>query len=118
MHWVWVIILLMVPLVAADEDPLSPEERAWVEAHGPIRYAPDPAYPPFEQVTDDMVEGINVDLLNRISRNLDIEFETVIYPNWTAVLEAMQAGEYDVAADGITITEERDKIIEFMQSAN
>jgi len=29
-------------------DPLTPEERAFVAAHGPIRYAPDPLFPPFE----------------------------------------------------------------------
>ncbi len=115
MRGVWLIIMVLVamPAAVAQGDLLSPEERAWVDAHGPIRYAPDPGYPPFEQVLPDgSVEGINVDLLNRISRNLDIEFETVVYANWTAVLEAMEAGEVDLLGS-LARTAERDVYMDF-----
>lgn len=109
---VCLVALMAIPVSVAQTDPLSPAERAWVDAHGPIRYAPDPGYPPFEQVTEDGVEGINVDLLNRISRNLDIEFETVVYDNWTAVLEAMQAREVDLLGS-LAQTEEREVYMDF-----
>lgn len=108
------ILLAFAGVDAQDDvDPLSAEERAWLDAHGPIRYAPDPAYPPFEFVADDgSVQGINVDFLNRISRNLDITFETVVLDNWTAVLEAMQAGEVDLLGS-LAQTEDRDVYMDF-----
>lgn len=107
------MVLLAVPAGLAQADVLTPTERAWVESHGPIRYAPDPGYPPFEQVlADGTVEGINVDLLNRISRNLDIEFETVVYASWDEVLLAMQAGEVDLLGS-LAQTAERDEYMDF-----
>jgi polar amino acid transport system substrate-binding protein len=32
---------------------------------------------------------------------------------WDGIFPAMQAGEFDMLADGVTITEERDKIVDF-----
>ncbi|MDX1612508.1 MAG: transporter substrate-binding domain-containing protein, partial [Candidatus Thermoplasmatota archaeon] len=118
----WLLSLLLVlsllPIaighVGAASDPLSAEERAWLEDNGPILYAPDPAYPPFEFVDDaGEVRGINTDLLNRISRNLGIEFETVVYENWTVVLEAMQAGEVHLLGSLANYTE-REAYMDFV----
>lgn len=108
------VALVAIPLAGAQADPLSPSERAWIDNHGPIRFAPDPGYPPFEQVlADGTVEGINIDLLNRISRNLDIEFETVVYANWTAVLQAMRAGEVDLLGS-LARSDDRDTYMDFL----
>ncbi len=94
-------------------DPLSPTERAWIDANGPIRYAPDPDYPPFEFVQDGEIKGINLDFLNRMSRNLDIEFEIVLYDNWTRVLEAMQAREVHMLGS-LAQTEDRETYMDFI----
>ena len=32
----------------APRAELTREERAWLTAHGPLRFAPDPAFPPLE----------------------------------------------------------------------
>ncbi|HWG90009.1 MAG TPA: transporter substrate-binding domain-containing protein [Candidatus Thermoplasmatota archaeon] len=107
-------LLLATAPVAATEDPLTPAERAWIEAHGPIRYAPDPDYPPFEWVDDEgNVTGINVDLLNRMSRNLGVEFEVRHYENWTAVLAALQEGEVDLLGSAAA-TPDREPYADFV----
>ncbi|HSG47000.1 MAG TPA: transporter substrate-binding domain-containing protein, partial [Longimicrobiales bacterium] len=106
--------LLAAPADAQGaDDPLTPEERAWLDQNGPIRYAPDPDYPPFEFVEDGEVKGINLDFLNRMSRNLDIEFEVVVLDNWTAVLEAMQAREVHMVGS-LAQTEEREAYMDFI----
>ncbi len=99
--------------VAAQEDPLTASERAWIEANGPIRYAPDPDYPPFEFVQDGDVQGINMDFLNRMSRNLDIEFEVVLYNNWTRVLQAMEAKEVHMLGS-LAQTDDRERNMDFV----
>ncbi|MBW3583543.1 MAG: transporter substrate-binding domain-containing protein [Euryarchaeota archaeon] len=105
--------LLAVNVQADGDHTLTADERAWLDAHGPIRFAPDPDYPPFESVNETgVVQGINIDLLNRISRNLDIEFEVVLYPNWTVILEAMRAGEVDLLGS-LAQTEEREAYMDF-----
>lgn len=112
-----VLFALMTPMTGSakiTEDPLTPQERAWYEAHGPIRYAPDPDYPPFESTdASGNSTGINFDLLNRMSRNLDIEFEIVNYPNWSAVLDAKRAGEVDMLGS-IAQNAERDEYLDFV----
>ncbi len=106
-------LLLVVALASAQGDPLSAEERAWIDANGPILYAPDPDYPPFEFVDDGVVKGINMDFLNRMSRNLDIEFQVVVYDNWTAVLDAMRAREVHMLGS-LAQNEERDEYMDFI----
>lgn len=103
-----------VPALAQSASALTVEERAWLDAHGPVRYAPDPSYPPFESVdATGNVTGINVDLLNRMSRNLDFHYEIVLYPNWTAVLEAFRRGEVDLLGS-TGRTDERETYMDFI----
>lgn len=98
---------------AAAEDLLSPEERAFIEAHGPIRHAPDPSYPPFEFYdASGNLTGINADLLNRISRNLGVEFETHRAANWSEALRAMRDREIDLLG-ALAVTPERETYMDF-----
>jgi signal transduction histidine kinase len=110
------VLFISVSGTASAQEPttLTSEEEAWLAAHGPIRYAPDPSYPPFESVDEQGVtSGINVDLLNRMSRNLDFNYETVVLDDWTAVLEAMQAGEVDLLGS-LARTPERETYMDFI----
>lgn len=111
------VVSFTLPLFAtpglANTDPLTPAERAYLQAHGPIRHAPDPSYPPFEFFDDrGNLTGINADLLNRISRNLDIEFETVRVANWSTALAKMRSREIDLLG-ALAPTAERDTYMDF-----
>jgi len=97
----------------AAADPLTPEERAFVAAHGPIRYAPDPLFPPFEFLDPSGVaRGITPDLLAIMGRNLGVEFRTVAYHTWSDVLEAVQHGKVDLLGT-LTRTPEREGFLFF-----
>jgi len=97
----------------AAADPLTPEERAFVVAHGPIRYAPDPLFPPFEFLDPSGVaRGITPDLLAIMGKKLGVEFRTVAYPTWSGVLEAVKRGKVDFLGT-LTRTPEREGFLLF-----
>jgi polar amino acid transport system substrate-binding protein len=71
-------------------------------------------YPPFNFIDEKMGEGVgwDYDAWNAICRYLNCKAvfkETA----WDGIFEAVAAGEFDVAADGITITAERDEVVDF-----
>ena len=93
--------VVIFPLVEREAgtaaDPLTPEERAFAAAHGPIRYAPDPLFPPFEFLdSSGVARGITPDLLIIMGKKLRVEFRTVAYPTWSDVLEAAKRGKVDL----------------------
>lgn len=94
-------------------DPLTPEERAFVAAHGPIRYSPDPLFPPFEFLDSSGVpKGITPDLLILMGKKLGVEFRTITYSTWSDVLEAVKRGEVDLLGT-LTRTPEREGFLLF-----
>lgn len=98
---------------AAGPDPLTPAERAWLDRHGPLRYAPDPAFPPFEYFRDNgQVDGLTPELLNLVAQRLGTRVETLRYPTWSDVLDAIRRGEADLLGT-VTRTPEREEFLLF-----
>ncbi len=119
-RWLGLAVALAAAATAAvadfpgvGPDPLSPEERAYLRAHGPVRYAPDPSFAPFEffDPTGKAV-GITPDLLALISLRLGIEISSVRYPSWPAVLAAARRGEIDLLGT-LTRTPEREGFLAY-----
>lgn len=79
-----------------------------------ITVAVENAYPPFNNIDEATGQGVGWDydtvceICNRI--NCVPDFRQAA---WDGLFPAMQAGEYDMAADGITYTAERDEIVDF-----
>jgi polar amino acid transport system substrate-binding protein len=74
----------------------------------------DTTYPPFEFIDDasgDIV-GFDVDLANAVCAkiNCTLEFTTTA---WDGLFAALDAGEFDMAISGISITAERDETFDF-----
>jgi polar amino acid transport system substrate-binding protein len=82
-----------------------------------ITVAVENAYPPFNYIDEASGEylGWDYDTLREICRRLECtpEFSQAA---WDGIFPAMQAGEFDVLADGVTFTEERDEIVDFSVS--
>lgn len=73
----------------------------------------DTTYPPFESVNDQgKIVGFDVDLMNAICKVEDCvaKFQTT---NWDGILPAVNNGEFDMIASGMTITAERAKQVDF-----
>jgi|Deesub1362A_J573_1020465.scaffolds.fasta_scaffold04089_1 polar amino acid transport system substrate-binding protein len=79
-----------------------------------IRIAVENAYPPFNSIDPDTGEGIgwDYDVWREICERLNCT-PVFVEAAWDGLFEAMAAGEYDVAADGITLKLERAKKVDF-----
>ena len=80
---------------------------------GVIRVATDPAYPPqSELLPDGSFEGFDIDVANRIGEELGVEvqFET---PDFAEVVAGGWAERFDISVGSVTITEERDQVLDF-----
>jgi len=72
------------------------------------------AYIPFNYIdlADGKAKGWDYDVFNELSKLLN--FVPVYTPaSWDGMIQAVADGQFDIAGDGITITDERDKIIDF-----
>lgn len=73
----------------------------------------DTTYPPFETVNaEGEIVGFDVDVVKAICERVNCEAEFVTTA-WDGIFPALAAGEFDMVASGVTITDERDKVVDF-----
>ena len=79
-----------------------------------VTVAVENAYPPFNVLNEETGEGEgwDYDTLGEICARLNCAPE-YIETSWEGLIVAVSNGEYDMAADGITITEERAQIVDY-----
>ena len=79
-----------------------------------ITVAVENAYPPYNNIDEATGEGVgwDYDTVREICTRLNCipEFKEAA---WDGIFPAMEAGEYDMLADGVTYTQERDQIVDF-----
>ncbi len=103
------VVLLLMPFVAVQAQDDLPDLEGRV-----ITVAIENAYIPFNYINEDTgePEGWDYDALAEICGRLNCVPE-YIETSWDGMIIAVSNGEYDLAADGITITEERAEIVDF-----
>lgn len=99
-----IALALAAPLTAGAQDGDQPTLRA----------VTDPSFVPFEMLdkeTGKMV-GFDMDILREVAdrAGFDINLKTM---DFNGIIPALQTGSADVAIAGITITEERDQVVDF-----
>ena len=78
----------------------------------PLLVAVDTAFVPFEFKQGDQYVGFDIDLWDAIAKDLKVEYK--LQPmDFSGILPALQTKNVDVALAGITIKEERRKVIDF-----
>jgi polar amino acid transport system substrate-binding protein len=98
----------------ADEPVVTPDPN---DLDGlVINVAVENAYPPFNFIDDDTGEGAgwDYDAVNAICAVINC-VPNFVEAAWEGIFEATAAGEYDMVADGVTITAERDEVVDFSQ---
>lgn len=104
----------------AAEEPVA-EEPAGEETSGlpdlggrEITVALENAYLPFNYIDPSTGEpaGWDYDALNAICELLNCQ-PTFVEAGWEGMIQAVADGQYDMAADGITINEERAQLVDF-----
>ena len=80
---------------------------------GKLIMSTNAAFPPYEMTTDDGgFEGIDVEIAQAIAEKLGLELQ-IDDMDFTAALEAVQAGMSDMAMAGITVNDERLAVMDF-----
>ncbi len=81
-----------------------------------IRVGVENAYPPFNFIDEETNEpgGWDYDAVEAICGILNCK-PIFVEAAWDGIFEATAAGEYDVVADGVTITPERDEVVDFSE---
>ena len=78
-----------------------------------LQVGSDTTYPPFETINEDGEPvGFDVDVVKAICERINCEAEFVTTA-WDGIFPALANGEFDMVASGVSITEERDQIVDF-----
>ncbi|MDB6139653.1 MAG: amino acid transporter substrate-binding protein family, partial [Verrucomicrobiaceae bacterium] len=79
-----------------------------------LRVVTKPAEP-FSFETKGEIGGYAVDLWRRVAKDAGLEFELKMLKSVPEVLEAVEKGQADVAIGALSITEDREKVLDFTQ---
>ena len=79
-----------------------------------INIGSDTTYPPMETIDDATGEvvGFEVDVMNALCERLNC-VANFVTTNWDGIFTALGQGEFDMVVSGVTITEERDQVMDF-----
>jgi polar amino acid transport system substrate-binding protein len=77
-----------------------------------INIGSDTTYPPHEFIEDGVVKGFDVDVVAEICARIKCQPNWVTTA-WDGIFGALAQGKFDMVVSGVTITEERDKIVDF-----
>ena len=80
-----------------------------------VRFGADGDYFPYNFLDDaGEVDGFEADLIDEVCRRANLECTWVITP-WDGIIDSLIAKKFDVIAAGMSINEERDRVIDFTQ---
>ena len=79
-----------------------------------VNIGSDTTYPPHEFIEDGVVKGFDVDVVAAICERINCQ-PNWITTAWDGIFGALADGQFDMVVSGVTITEERDKIVDFSE---
>ena len=103
------------PAQAETQEPAAEAGFTTVE-DGKLHMSTNAAFPPYEMIKDDgTFEGIDAEVAQAIADKLGLEL-VVDDMGFDAALLAAQNGQSDMVMAGVTVTEERQKVMDFSDS--
>lgn len=88
---------LTLNMPKSSNDPLSVEERSWLNTHPEIRFAPDPDFPPIEFFDEKgRYSGMTADYLALLEKKLGIHFKIIRLRNWDEVISRAKNRQIDI----------------------
>ena len=92
----------------------SADELAEIKERGVLRIAMSGQYPPFNFVNEqNEVVGFDPAIGTEIAKRMGLEVE-IITTAWDGIIGGLLANKYDAVVGSMSITEERDKVIDFV----
>ena len=88
---------------------------AWADGHSVVRMGTEGAYPPWNLINDDgEVDGFERELGDELCARAELTCEWVTN-EWDSIIPNLVSGNYDTIIAGMSITDERDEVIDFTQ---
>lgn len=116
------LTLIGCPPTPVTEEPTATEEQTEAPTEEEIEFTTikegyltvgtDAAYPPLENVEAGEFVGFDIDLAKEVANRLGFEAE-IINTAWDGIFPALIAHKFDVVISAVTITEDRDKEMDF-----
>lgn len=104
--------VLLTAVIAAGFAGCTQEETGRPEK---LTIASDATWPPMEYVNEDReVVGFDIDLINAIGEAAGVEIE-VRNTAWDGIFAGLLNGDYDAVISSVTITEERERTMDFSE---
>lgn len=108
---------------AAEETASAASEASAAETTGEYKLAADgvltmgtnAAFPPYEYYEGDAIVGIDAEISQAIADKLGLKLE-IVDMDFGSLTAAVQSGKIDIAAAGMTVTEERLQNVDFTDS--
>lgn len=106
--------VLATGLAAMGVHMAAAEELETLKEKGVIRIAMSGAYPPFNFVNDQNdVVGFDPAVGTEIAKRMGLEVE-IVTTAWDGIIGGLLANKYDAIVGSMTITEERDEVVDFV----
>jgi polar amino acid transport system substrate-binding protein len=103
------LILTTVALAVAGS-------MTFADAHAVVRLGTEGAYPPYNFLNDDgEVDGFEREVGDEICARAELTCEWVTN-EWDSIIPNLVSGNYDVIIAGMSITDERDEVIDFSEA--
>ena len=88
----------------------------FADAHSVVRLGTEGAYPPYNFLNDDgEVDGFEREVGDEICARAELNCEWVTN-EWDSIIPNLVSGNYDVIIAGMSITDERDEVIDFSEA--
>jgi len=88
----------------------------FADGHSVVRMGTEGAYPPYNFLNDDgEVDGFERELGDELCARAELTCEWVTN-DWDSIIPNLVSGNYDVIIAGMSITDERDEVIDFSQN--
>ncbi|MFX0540598.1 transporter substrate-binding domain-containing protein [Roseovarius sp. S4756] len=94
--------------------PAAADDLEGIKERGVLRIAMTGQYPPFNFVNEaNEVVGFDPAIGTEIAKRMGLETE-IVTTAWDGIIGGLIAGKYDAVVGSMSITEERDKVIDFV----
>lgn len=104
--------MIVIALLCSSQTVVSAASWADIKKSGVIKIANDGEFPPFYEGITGKMEGFEIDLGNEIFRRLGVKVQWV-KDDFDFLLGNMNKGKYDAVMASLTVTPERQKIVDF-----
>jgi polar amino acid transport system substrate-binding protein len=101
-------IIIAVIVIGAAAFMLAPKQPKL------LRVGTSPDFPPFEYIDEGgNIVGFDIDMIRELAKMIGYDDIEIISIDFDGLIPALQNGQIDVIAAGMTITEERQQIVDF-----